>query len=60
MKDSWTTPRYTRWTFDDEPAAQSFAAAKEADGSKQVSVKPLVKNSCVVGYSVYWIEESTD
>lgn len=54
------TKRYQRWTFDTEEEANSFASLKEQEGCEQVQVKPLIRESRIVGFSTFWMEESTD
>lgn len=56
MKETHFTPKEVRYTFDTNEEAVSFSNAKIKEGYDGVYVKPLEKESMVVGYSVYWIK----
>lgn len=56
MKETHFAPKEVRWTFDTAEEAVSFSNMKVEEGCKGVYIKPLEKESRVVGYSVYWIK----
>jgi hypothetical protein len=64
MKETMTTIRRMRWTFDTVDEAVKFASLKLEEGCDGVETKPLTVTMDglpkVVGVSVYWNEESTD